>query len=278
MSGTSGDSTGVSGTTMAAGHWEFPIDCGADFLESQYTDAAADTFFLNEIPAGPCDLKPEGDVHCQDMEFSLSGSFRMVRKGDPNLDPLMDHISVYAVRFAMPTPKHAGNIPIPTAAFLAVQARIHAFRPFPADPWVGAQLNVRHFAVDDTWTQAQGYDFTPCFAPAASYRCRECTEAALQDGPCKLQWGTPGVPYDPKNPPIQLLNLKDEPDANTGIVLPLQLFTKEDLLWLTTEGLMVMPAIDTSLGTLEVKTLESGMPEWFPGLRVRYCEPVFVAD
>jgi len=268
-----------SSTSMAAGHWEFPVDCGDDYLESEYTDAAADTFFLNEIAVNHCSFLPfEEEVpDCQNMQFSLSSVFQLFLKADQN-SPLGDYVGIYGVRYAQPTPMHDGDIPIPEAAFLAVEARIHMFRPFPPAEWVGLKLNVRRFAPGDTWTATEGYDFTPCTAPEASFRCRTCpADGEPYEAACTQDWGMPGLPYHPDIKPIHVVNFINPPDADFGADLQL-LFTKDDLGWLTTEGLLVMPAIDTVYDTIEVKTLESGMPEWYPGLRVRYCEPYFVPD
>lgn len=277
---TEGDPTAVSGSsTMGSGQWKFPTDCGADYLESDFTDAAADTFFLNEVAVNHCSFIPveQMDVpDCQNMQFSLSGFFQLYLKADPN-NPLGDYVGIYGVRFAEPMPMHEGIV-IPKEAFLAVEARIHLFRPFPGIPWSGLQLDVRRFVGGDTWVAADGYDFTPCHAPAASFRCRSCPADGLAvEDKCSAEWGTPGLPYSPLELPLQKLNVAAEPNADVGADLSL-LFATEDLPWLTSDGLMLRPSVDTEYGTIEVKTLEAGMPEWYPGLRVRYCAPVFVPD
>jgi len=284
----SGSTDGTGATTMAAGRWEFPTDCKdgeEEYLKSEFTKAAADTFLLNEVPVSECSFLMGGslDPNCQDLEFGKSGVFQVFLKGDLNNNKLEDYVGIYAVRFATPTPLHEG-IPIPEEKFLKVEARIHLFRPDDKNPWAPLKFYVRRFTDGDDWMTGEGQDFTPCHKPATSYRCRVCPlDMQPVDSACVGEWGGKeakhkGLPYDPLVLPIQTLNVPDEPNLESGYPLLLNVFTTEDLAWLTTEGLMLMPGIDTPYKSIEVITRDSEMLEWHPGLRVHYCKPKFVAD
>ena len=281
------DPTGDTGaTTMVDGKWVFPAEC-AEHLQSEFTAAAADTFFVNENPLGECSwlMNQMGDYpNCQDLQFSKASVFELFLSSDEDFGPQYDYVGIYAVRFAMPKPLHAGEIEIPEAAFLAVEARIQLFRPFDPNPkpWTGVKLDVRRFTQGDSWIADEGLEFTPCNDPRASYRCQVCAPPGAEvNQPCTKEWGEgdkphDGVPYDPADEPIQELNQQVEPDAGDGYSLLLKEFKKDDLVWLTTQGLMLMPGLDTPRGTIEVKTLDLEMPEWVPALRVHYCEPYFM--
>lgn len=273
---TLGETTDTTGdTTMAAGHWEFPTDCGEPQEQSEWFPAVLDTFFMYAVPAGGCfyGMGGPGPV-CEDLQFSLSQSqdlFRVETGMPPN------DMNIFAVRFKMPEPIYEGMVQVPPEAFLAVEARIHLFRPLPKVPWNGVKLELRRLAKGDSFVAEAGLEFTPCLAPAASHRCRVCNLNVV-DGPCAVDWAQKGAPYDKQAAPLatKTLGLQDEPDANTGADLVLGPFTAEDLSWLTSDGLLLHPATLIPAGTLAVKTLEAG--DGHPALRVRYCTPQYVLD
>lgn len=275
---TLGETTDTTGdTTMAAGHWEFPTDCGEPQEQSEWFPAVLDTFFMYAVPAGGCGYAMGGaGPECQDLQFSLSSSLELFRvpTGDPT-----DNMSVFAVRFKMPEPMYQGMVLVPPEAFLSAEARIRLFRPLPKVPWNGAKLELRRLAEGDSFVAEEGLEFTPCLAPAASYRCRVCN-LNMVDGPCAVNWTLKGAPFDKQAAALatKTLGPQDEPDANVGADLMLGPFAAGDLSWLTGDGLLLLPATAMPQGTLEVKTLESGDASGHPALRVRYCTPQYVLD
>jgi hypothetical protein len=271
VSGSTGD-TGA--TTMAPGHWEFPSDCPDPNLQTEVTlPAVADTFFLNEIEVSQCSWLAEMGIEgpdCLNLQFSQASEFQLYLTSGGNLDPLDDSVSIYAARFQPPTFQ---GLQIPEQAFLAVKVKVHLFQPL-VNPWIG-MLAVRRFTDGDLWSADEGLEFTPCFKPAASYRCRVCTAAEMVQEACAADWGNlhPGVPYDPKEPVAKTLNVADPPGVD-GVDVPIE-FGPADVAWLTDEGMMLMPAAEVARNVIGVKTSESPNA---PQLYVRYCTPEWVLD
>jgi hypothetical protein len=207
---------------------------------------------------------------CLNLQFSQASEFQLYLTSGGNLDPLDDSVSIYAARFQPPTFQ---GLQIPEQAFLAVKVKVHLFQPL-VNPWIG-MLAVRRFTDGDLWSADEGLEFTPCFKPAASYRCRVCTAAEMVQEACAADWGNlhPGVPYDPKEPVAKTLNVADPPGVD-GVDVPIE-FGPADVAWLTDEGMMLMPAAEVARNVIGVKTSESPNA---PQLYVRYCTPEWVLD
>lgn len=276
MSATVSASTGDTGTTMESGQWVYPIpaDCMDPNLQTMETlEVVADTFFLNEIEVSQCSWLTEMGLmgpDCLNLQFSEASEFQVYLKDSGNNNPKEDLVSIYAVRF---TPPMYMGLAIPAQSFLEVKVKVHVFKHPETKIWNG-MLAVRRFTDGDIWSAEDGLEFTPCYEPAASYRCRSCPTNAPVDDTCADEWGNlhAGVPYDPKEAVVKTLNVP-LPGVD-GLDVPIE-FTPADVTWLTDEGMMLMPAVDLERKTVGIKTSESGNP---PVMFVRYCTPQWVLN
>ncbi|MBA3548393.1 MAG: hypothetical protein H0T76_18070 [Nannocystis sp.] len=288
---STGDPTGDTegATTLPAGKWTFPTNCLEPF-NTFFTPAAEDTFFANEsveVAATGCTWKPKvplnDPIQCRDMQFSAAKEFQLyLLPVDDN--PRNDDVGIYAVRFEMPVaPKYLDKVDIPPEAFTVVQARIRVAQAVEVLPW-NVTLGVRRFVAGNTWTAGQAEKFSPCFAPSASFRCRVCPVNGSEKGACESEWrdvdldvpdpAQDGIPYavgavDPELPPKMVV---PQPPPVDGADLSFP-FKPEQLGWLTSDGMMLMPVGKTEKGVVEVRTLETVHEDQRPGLVVSYCEP-----
>lgn len=277
MSGTTGDTGGT--TSMPGMHKEIPPSCDEALKTETFAKAAADTFFINEPGIGQCSfIGAEPD--CRDMEFGKSGGFKLYLQAD--LNPIEERIGIYAVRFAQPMYE---GIEITKDLVLGLEASIRLFGQSERDPLM-VTLMAHRFASGDTWTAGEGLDFTTCYAPSASHRCRVCPAPGAEPySKCSVDWAQGvvdmsmqfiGYPYDLDGELLAPTKVAEAPGPD-GVDFRIPL-AAEDLPDMLAEGLMVMPAINIEPGAVEIKTLDFGNVDVEPGLWVRHCLPIWVLD
>lgn len=277
-SGTASE-TGAS-TSMAGMHQIIPPSCDETLQIDTFVPAAEDTFFINEGGGvGICSFT-QSAPDCRDLAAGESGSLTLYLQDDPNLIVIDEPHGIYAVRFTEPT--YEGLVITPDVV-LGLEASIRLFGPNEDEPLV-AMLKAYRFAAQDTWSAGKGLEYTTCHSPAASHRCRVCPPDGLPpDSACEVDWSQGmldvammfiSYPYDQLLLPAT--KVEEVPGAD-GIDFRIPL-TADDLPDMLATGLMLMPATDLMPGILEIKSLDWGDPDHFPGLWVHHCKPIWVPD
>ena len=264
-------------TTGGGGSWFFPVDCGEAAIPTPWADPAADTYFVNEAPQGvTCSFLPEGTMtQCRDLQFGETEEFPLFLT-DGGVNFTDDYMSVFAVRFAPPAFIHEdmnGMTQIDPKYFVDVEVKFNVFHEDQNLLWSETTLEAHKGELDDLWVEHKGFDFTPCKSPAASFRCQRCPLGG-GEGDCAEDWSKPHQPMS-GTMKVHSFSVIKEPDAAMGTELVIKDLSKNDLGWLTTKGLMLFPVVDTPLGMLEVKSKELLDPKYRPGLRARYCTPIY---